>query len=711
MDAGLLEAIMANGTDRLRDYVARRNPAPQTISDLEYETTGWTPPAWRTVPSGPDVEGLSPDEAARMRAMWARQVEGKEPTARTDVTALPAPLYSGTAQEAKGTIKRGLSSPEELSRGTRVDDPEYPLLSRPGAAKRPSLKSSGVEEADPVVGQRRVSLEGLGLEKIYKLQTDLNAAKDRLSRQLDEMPPDSPKAKAIGLEMDRISSSASDMARLARSIGTVQGKQFEKGAPESYSLLGTKPASYPETEAAARTIEEYQRTGKMPGKEQIAQMKRDIAKGLTAGTDQHKALVKQVGKAKVATLTKKRDALLKTTSLAESAVAKDTGQAVTQDMVQNPQGYNLGPHALRALNNARKNTLAFDAELAKIATSSALRMTQAARQVQGPRGKLKTIRTVTPKEGVKIERVEQLIERAGGETAKPSPSRGRFRTGDRTTQQMLNRINRHYNKGIIQDQNARTKNIKWVRPGRDPFWTITNPTKGEIIAMTHGLFGTKKGEGPTEEQRNAGMTALTANRGRYNTLKEKTLLKQSGFKTKEDIKAAKREQQRVSNFERKLRYQARNHKNATMRQLFAAELSYRNQAKSEGIKLGTRFESKQVLDKYGDIVELERIIQETPSAALRKALKEPEPEPPPPAGDTTEEGAAPKADLKLADVVLVVEKAIPVLTLEGGEKESRAAYIGRVKKLWKKVKAIGTPEALDAAAKLRVKMNTAMPEG
>jgi hypothetical protein len=658
--------------DKLREYVSRRNQPPE----------GWDL-GLRPVPTGPDVEGLSPDEAAWIKAQWARQVGGKEPTARADVADIPAPIHGGEGLESKGTITRGKATLGELPRA-------YPLFERSDAPKRPTLKSLGVEEGDPIVGQRRVGLEGLGFEKIYKLQKDLNAAKDRLSRRLEGMPPDSPKAKALEQELQHLQESSGDMARLAQSIGTVQGKRFEREAPESHALLGAKPPTYPESEAAARTIEGYQRTGEVATADQISQMKREIERGLTSGPGGSKALVKTVGKKAAARLTKKRDSLITVTAAAESAVVKDTGQAVTQDMVRNPQGHNLGPHALRALNNARKAALAFDAELAKSATSSALRMTQAARVVQGRRGTLKSIRTVTPEKGVKIERVEQLIERPGAKTAKRGTGRGGGRGRGRGLSAMQRRVRNRWKSAVHKDWQASRKKDGFI--GWDTFIVYASPTMAEYQALDAGDFGTE-GKRPTPDQKEAAKKTLATLRGRYDKEVGTAKTGQLDLVKRQQIKTAAQLETDNNKFTNKMKGDIAKAKRDKAGAEDIRRLEHALKVRLEKIKHNHKvlpyYTDKYLQDKFGEVKKLRKEKGGTPVDV---------PDIP------VEEGAAPKADPKLAAAVTEVERAIAPKS-----NESLSDYRKRVGPLYAKVAKMQTEAARGEARRLKNLMTKLSP--
>ena len=637
---------------------------------------------------GADTEGLTPDEAARMRAMWAQHIENKKPTARTDVTDKPVPLYSGTGGDPKGTIQRGKAAPQTTGA-------TYPPFERIHRDTGEGIKTNPfIQEADPVVGQRRVSLDGIDLDKVYALQKQLENKAKVISRTMDSLPPDSPRVTALERELAALEGDSAAMGRLAHAVGTIQQKTWRKGAPESHGVLGDKVASWPEIEAAARTIEKYRTTGKVASLEQIAQMKIDIEKGLTAGTDQNRALVEVLGEKKVASVTKKRDALLKKTSEAEAAVAKETGQSVTSEMVRNPRGHDLGPHALRALNNARKAALAFDAEIAKLAISNFKGLVAGARTIQGPKGRLRSIEARTPETGEKIERADQLFRKPGAKSTARGTGRGR----GRGLNAMQRRVRNYYKNKIHKDAQASRKKEGFI--GWDTFIVYANPSMAQYQTLHDAIIGTD-GKKPTSKQKKAAEEVKSVLRAKYDKEVGAAKTGQTDFRTREQIKTENKLRIANDKFTKQIKRDIKRAETAQDKQKLQHVLHERLLKIKHNIRVLPYYTDQYLQTKFGEIKKVRKGKGGTPVDVPEIPAGEPTGEGPAPKADA---GPAPKADPKLADAVSAVEQAILPK-----DKEALSDYRNRVGPLYAKVAAMKTDAARTAARRLKILMNKNMP--
>jgi len=678
-DAGVDETLRWSEDElrRLEEQYARDLPWPKTVEqDIRGHIAARNPPPGHrpTMGSGPDVSGLSDKEAAQIRAMWQSQVEQRPPT------AAPGPVYSGETGQRAGSMSRKPTAPGDATQGG------YELFGRRGASKRPSAAELGVKEADPVVGSRRVSLEGLGFEKLHRLQKELGAAARGLNDDLLRAKPGSPEAASLERQLIQAQKDASDMARLARSVGTTQGKRFEPGAPESHALLRSKTGTYPEVETAARTIEGYQRTGKVASPEQMAQMKIDIERGLTAGTDQNEALVATVGKKMVTGLSKKRDALIAKHEKANAAIIKDTGQPVTGDMIRSPQNYNLGPYAMRALNDARKATLKFDNEMAQMAIRNLTGLVGAARTAQGGRKKLTAISTRTPEAGEKIEQVEQLFRKPGAKTT----ARGKRPGGGRGLNAMQKRVRNYYKDKIHKDAQASRKKEGFI--GWDTFIVYANPSMAQYQTLHDAIIGTDK-KRPTSKQKKAAEAVKAVLRDRYDKKVGAAKTAQTDFRTRQQIKTENKLKLDNNNFTNKIERDIKRAKTAQDKQKLQHVLDERLYKIKHNIKVLPWYKDRYLQTKFGEIKKVREGKAGTPVDV-----------PEIPAGEPTGEGPAPEADPKLAAAVSAVEKAILPK-----DKETKSDYMKRVGPLYKKVAAMRSDAAQAAASRLKNLMNTNMP--
>ena len=550
----------------------------------------------------------------------------------------------------------------------------------------------GVEEADPIVGKRRVSLEGLGFEKINKLQNDLNSARGRLEAQMKTDP--SLQTPERLQELRRLSESASDMARLAVKIGQVQGKKWEPGAPAGHALLPSKAPTYPQVETAARTIEQYQQTGEVASPEEIAKMKTDIEQGLLAGNEtQRKQLETNVGKKGIKKLEKLRTQAIRADASANAAAIEKTGRPLTDEARANPRASGLPSYVIIAMETARQKTEKFNAELAQAATLSFQRLAAGHRKLKGRRGEVKTLRPRVPPRGEQITSVEQLIQQPGEERAR-LPGRGRGRGRGRGLSAMQKRVRNFYKNKIHKDSQASRKKEGFI--GWDTFIVYANPSMAEYQILNDAIIGTDK-KRPTPKQKEAAEETKAVLRDRYDKKVGTAKTGQLDLVKRQQIKTTAKLKTDNNKFTNKMKGDIAKAKRDKAGAEDIKRLEHAYKVRLEKIKHNHKvlpyYTDKYLQDKFGEVKKLRKEKGGTQVDV-----------PDIPADEPTGEGPAPKADKKLAAAVSAVEGAILPKS-----NESRSAYIERVGLKFKIVAAMQTDAARAETRRLKGLMNTNMP--